>query len=276
MELPAPLVEKHWEERGFTDAEWEVFLKVYRCLHYKVSKKDPVMKELAKTKQKVKSVFKERSKMVLSGTGIRLVRRLKLEDQWEECERYASRVKAMEGCSQAAPAEAAPAEAAPAEAAPAEAAPVEAAPAPAPAEAASSVGEGTASEAAPGFPSYPSIDSPACSSLIDPVSKERCTTQEPYRCHNCCKAFTEVHFFYDKLCGRCAGLNWEQRNLTRDLKNKVALVTGGRIKIGYQIVLKLLRCGATVYATTRFTVDAAERFSREPDYDEWSSRLQVC
>ena len=56
---------------------------------------------------------------------------------------------------------------------------------------------------------------------------------------------------------------------------KVALVTGGRIKIGYQIVLKLVRLGATVFATTRFPLDAAERYAREPDYEEWSDRLKV-
>ncbi len=38
------------------------------------------------------------------------------------------------------------------------------------------------------------------------------------------------------------------------------MVTGARIKIGFAIALKLLRCGANVYATTRFTCDALERF----------------
>ena len=40
----------------------------------------------------------------------------------------------------------------------------------------------------------------------------------------------------------------------------VALVTGARIKIGYEICLKLLRDGATVYATTRFINDALIRY----------------
>lgn len=39
-----------------------------------------------------------------------------------------------------------------------------------------------------------------------------------------------------------------------------ALVTGARIKIGYEITLKLLRDGAIVYATTRFTKDALLRY----------------
>ena len=45
MELPAALVEQHWEERGFSDEEWQTFMKVHRCLHNKVSKKDPLMKQ---------------------------------------------------------------------------------------------------------------------------------------------------------------------------------------------------------------------------------------
>lgn len=50
-------------------------------------------------------------------------------------------------------------------------------------------------------------------------------------------------------------------------------MTGGRIKIGYEIVLKLLRDGAIVYATTRFTHDAVIRFKEEKDFDIWKDRL---
>ena len=45
----------------------------------------------------------------------------------------------------------------------------------------------------------------------------------------------------------------------------VAVVTGGRVRIGYAIVLKLLRAGATVLATSRYPHDAASRYAREPD-----------
>ena len=40
----------------------------------------------------------------------------------------------------------------------------------------------------------------------------------------------------------------------------VALVTGGRVKIGFHTALKLLRAGARVIVTTRFRQDAFERF----------------
>lgn len=39
-------------------------------------------------------------------------------------------------------------------------------------------------------------------------------------------------------------------------------MTGGRIKIGYHVTLKLLRAGATVVVTTRFPNNAAARFAK--------------
>jgi NAD(P)-dependent dehydrogenase (short-subunit alcohol dehydrogenase family) len=59
------------------------------------------------------------------------------------------------------------------------------------------------------------------------------------------------------------------------LKGFTALVTGGRLKIGFETALKLLRCGARVVVTTRFVDDALNRFLRQPDFDEWKDRLQV-
>ncbi len=54
-----------------------------------------------------------------------------------------------------------------------------------------------------------------------------------------------------------------------------ALVTGTRIKIGYQTTLKLLRAGAHVLGTTRFPNDAARRFAAEPDFAVWGGRLRL-
>ncbi|MEZ6043026.1 MAG: SDR family oxidoreductase [Planctomycetaceae bacterium] len=60
-----------------------------------------------------------------------------------------------------------------------------------------------------------------------------------------------------------------------NLNGRIALVTGGRIKIGYQTVLKLLRDDAAVVTTTRFPVDAARRFQQEPDFEDWRNRLEI-
>lgn len=57
-----------------------------------------------------------------------------------------------------------------------------------------------------------------------------------------------------------------KRNQSADLKGYVALVTGARIKIGYEIAVKLLRDGATVIATSRFWKNAVLRYQKEKDY----------
>jgi NAD(P)-dependent dehydrogenase (short-subunit alcohol dehydrogenase family) len=98
---------------------------------------------------------------------------------------------------------------------------------------------------------------------------------EPRKCYVCKIEFRRVHAFYDAMCGSCAELNWSKRHQTADLRGRVALVTGARVKIGYQASVMLLRAGARVIATTRFPRDAAQRYAREPDFADWSDRLAV-
>jgi NAD(P)-dependent dehydrogenase (short-subunit alcohol dehydrogenase family) len=98
---------------------------------------------------------------------------------------------------------------------------------------------------------------------------------EPRTCYVCKAAFRRVHSFYDSMCPACAELNWAKRNQTADLGGRVALVTGARVKIGYQATIMLLRAGARVIATTRFPRDAAQRYAREVDFAEWGERLAV-
>ena len=97
----------------------------------------------------------------------------------------------------------------------------------------------------------------------------------PRSCYVCKKRFKKVHHFYDLLCPACAVLNWEKRHQSADLGGMVALVTGGRVKIGYEVVLKLLRAGARVVVTTRFPHDCAARFARQADSPDWLGRLEV-
>lgn len=99
--------------------------------------------------------------------------------------------------------------------------------------------------------------------------------QNPRTCYVCKAEYRRVHHFYDSMCPPCAELNYEKRFQTADLVGQVALVTGARVKIGYQSALKLLRAGATVVATTRFPHDAARRYASEPDFAAWRDRLQV-
>ena len=74
-------------------------------------------------------------------------------------------------------------------------------------------------------------------------------TKEPVQlpklrsCYVCKVRYRELHHFYDQLCPKCAALNFSKRHQSADLRGKVAVVTGSRVKIGYQTVLKLLRAG---------------------------------
>ena len=98
---------------------------------------------------------------------------------------------------------------------------------------------------------------------------------EPQHCYVCKQDFTAVHHFYDQLCPECARFNFFKRTELADLTGRVALLTGGRVKIGYQAGIKLLRSGARLVVTTRFPRDSAARYAAEPDFAEWGHRLEV-
>lgn len=98
---------------------------------------------------------------------------------------------------------------------------------------------------------------------------------EPKHCYVCKQKYSTIHFFYDQLCPECAAFNYAKRGELADLRGRVALLTGGRVKIGYQAGLKLLRAGAELIVTTRFPRDSAARYAAEPDFAEWGHRLQV-
>jgi len=98
---------------------------------------------------------------------------------------------------------------------------------------------------------------------------------EERHCYVCKRHYDRVHHFYDQLCPPCAEHNHAKRTETADLTGRVALLTGGRIKIGYQAGIKLLRAGASLIVTTRFPRDAALRYAREPDGAEWADRLEI-
>ena len=98
---------------------------------------------------------------------------------------------------------------------------------------------------------------------------------KPRNCYVCKVLFTNVHFFYDSMCTSCATLNYEKRFQTASLAGRTALITGARIKIGFQAAVMMLRAGARVIVTTRFPRDAAARFAREKDFEGWKDRLEV-
>jgi NAD(P)-dependent dehydrogenase (short-subunit alcohol dehydrogenase family) len=99
--------------------------------------------------------------------------------------------------------------------------------------------------------------------------------EEPRKCYVCKTPFRDVHEFYDQMCPSCAALNWEKRNQAADLRGRYAVVTGARVKIGYQAAIKLLRAGAHVVVLTRFPRDAAARYAREADFGDFAERLVI-
>jgi NAD(P)-dependent dehydrogenase (short-subunit alcohol dehydrogenase family) len=98
---------------------------------------------------------------------------------------------------------------------------------------------------------------------------------EPQNCYICKQDYPTIHHFYDQLCPTCAELNFRKRTETADLRGRVALLTGGRVKIGYQAGIKLLRAGAHLIVSTRFPRDSAMRYASEPDFADWKSRLEI-
>lgn len=109
----------------------------------------------------------------------------------------------------------------------------------------------------------------------EPDAAPQVRTRDAQHCYVCKANYFELHHFYDQMCMACAELNWAKREQTADLRGRVALVTGARVKIGYQAAIKLLRAGAEVVVATRFPRDAARRFAGEPDAAAWADRLHV-
>jgi NAD(P)-dependent dehydrogenase (short-subunit alcohol dehydrogenase family) len=98
---------------------------------------------------------------------------------------------------------------------------------------------------------------------------------EARKCYVCKAPYTRLHRFYDQLCPACGDENEVRRTATVDLRGRVAIVTGARVKIGYQAAILLLRAGCRVVVLTRFPRDAAARYAREADFAAWRDRLDV-
>ena len=105
--------------------------------------------------------------------------------------------------------------------------------------------------------------------------KERPKLNNPRACYVCKREYSYVHFFYDSMCTPCGDFNYTKRTQIASLEGKVAVITGARLKIGYQAALLMLRAGARVIVTTRFPQDAAARYAREADFEQWKDRVQI-
>lgn len=114
--------------------------------------------------------------------------------------------------------------------------------------------------------------------LQPPGAEERDRPEElrsERTCYVCKQPFRAPHRYYDSMCEPCGEFNYLKREQTADLRGHIALVTGARVKIGFQASLKLLRAGAHVVVTTRFPIDAADRYAQEADFSAFANRLQI-
>jgi NAD(P)-dependent dehydrogenase (short-subunit alcohol dehydrogenase family) len=109
----------------------------------------------------------------------------------------------------------------------------------------------------------------------DGAEQVRAVTWESQCCYVCKRQYSTIHHFYDRLCPDCGDANHAKRTELANLGGRVALLTGGRVKIGYQTGLKLLRSGARLIVTTRFPRDSAARYALEPDFADWADRLDI-
>jgi len=65
--------------------------------------------------------------------------------------------------------------------------------------------------------------------------------QQRISCYICKQKYRDLHYYYDSLCNKCATYNYIKRHNKANLNGYIAIVTGGRVKVGYQTCLKLLR-----------------------------------
>ena len=108
--------------------------------------------------------------------------------------------------------------------------------------------------------------------IVD-VGKSQTEKETRRRCYMCHKKNEKK--VDSSTCLGCSNLNKSMREARIDLTGRFAIVTGGRVKIGLEVALRLLRDGCTVIATSRFPSSAMRRYSFEPDYTTWSHRLQI-
>ncbi|MER7846474.1 SDR family oxidoreductase [Kitasatospora sp. NPDC096077] len=99
--------------------------------------------------------------------------------------------------------------------------------------------------------------------------------QVPRRCYVCKQQYQQVDAFYHALCPDCSADNTTRRALSTDLRGRRALLTGGRVKIGFQLALMLLRDGAELIVTSRFPQDTVRRFRAAEGSEAWFERLTV-
>jgi NAD(P)-dependent dehydrogenase (short-subunit alcohol dehydrogenase family) len=100
-----------------------------------------------------------------------------------------------------------------------------------------------------------------------------------YICHARLSETNGAYPGYPSLCWPCGSFNLSCSELSLpvnlSLNGRTALVTGGRLNLGYHTALQLLRCGAHVIVTSRYPRDAERRYQDETGFGAWQERLKI-
>lgn len=103
--------------------------------------------------------------------------------------------------------------------------------------------------------------------------------QAQRRCYICRLRNDKPHKIFSAMCEPCGEFNLagSSASLPQNLRleGKTALVTGARVNLGFHVALRLLRCGASVIASTRYPRHAVVRYNEQRDVGDWRSRLRV-
>lgn len=96
------------------------------------------------------------------------------------------------------------------------------------------------------------------------------------KCYDCKKVYDGYCLpDYQSHCLPCGIKNFRYRIEKANLSGLTFFITGIRVKIGFATALRLLRAGASIIGTTRYTSFALFNYSKEPDYEQFKSRLII-
>ncbi|CAH0026177.1 unnamed protein product [Clonostachys rhizophaga] len=101
-----------------------------------------------------------------------------------------------------------------------------------------------------------------------------------YICRHSMSDKRGFHPIFLAMCKACGDFNLAGSRMSLpemlDLRGKTALVTGGRVNLGFYTALRLLRCGAKVIVSSRYPRDTLVRYQRQPDCGSWiENRLRI-
>ncbi|KAL1881805.1 hypothetical protein Daus18300_000858 [Diaporthe australafricana] len=115
---------------------------------------------------------------------------------------------------------------------------------------------------------------------VTATASKKSNKWEQVHCYVCRLRIQKRHKIFAAMCHPCGEFNLAGSSASLphnlNLEGRTALVTGARVNLGFHAALRLLRCGASVIASTRYPRDAVARYREQPDAANWMHRLRVA